>query len=340
MSLFTAGPALAGTANAGIPGASRTDPLAGMPWGHYTGMYNGVWSTYAAAGGRTQHLLGRIALTPAAQWFGVWVAGSDAAGSAQRDIALTQAGNPNALTQMAVFRLDPWEQAACSSRPDSANAAAYRSWIDAFARGIGSARTAIILQPDLPFVDCSPGASVYESEVAYAAKRLSALRHTTVYLDAGARYFPRLSQAIPMLKASGVRYARGISLNNTEYDSTGAELEYGAQLIGMLSASGVSGKHMVINTAENGSPFLNGQYPGNPENPRVCTSKHDRLCVTLGIPPTTDVANRRWDLSSHDRSLARRFADAYLWVGRPWLYEGAGNFQLGAALGLVTSSPF
>jgi endoglucanase len=341
LTLLAAAPALAGSANGGIPGAPASDPLAGMPWGHYTGMYNGVWSSYVAAGGGTRKLLGDIALRPTAQWFGAWVAGADAEGAAQRDIAETTNGNPDALTQIALFRLDPWEQAACSSRPDAANVASYEGWINAFAQGIGSARTAIVLQPDLAFVDCSPGASTYEREVAYAARRLSGLPHTTVYLDAGARYFPmRPAEAVAMLEASGVRYTRGIALNNTEYDSTGAELEYGAKLVGMLSADRIRHKHMVINTAENGAPWLNGQYPGNPENPRVCTSRHDRLCVTLGIPPTTDVANPQWGLSAQDRSLAKRFADAYLWVGRPWLYEGAGNFELGTALGLVTSSPF
>ena len=44
-----------------------------------------------------------------------------------------------------------------------------------------------------------------------------------------------------------------------EYDSTGAELEYGARLDQALAAVGFANKHFVINAAENGAPFLNGQ---------------------------------------------------------------------------------
>ena len=59
-----------------------------------------------------------------------------------------------------------------------------------------------------------------------------------------------------------------------------------------------------------------------------------------GIPPTTDVAGPRWGLSASDRSLAARYADAYLWVGRPWLDKGAFPFDLHRALGLAASSPW
>jgi hypothetical protein len=97
---------------------------------------------------------------------------------------------------------------------------------------------------------------------------------------------------------------------------------------------------MVINTAENGAPFLNGQYRGDPSNARVCRNSGDRVCATLGIPPTTDVANPRWRLSGTDRSLARRYADAYLWIGRPWLDYGAAPFDMSRALGLAASTPF
>jgi hypothetical protein len=131
---------------------------------------------------------------------------------------------------------------------------------------------------------------------------------------------------------------RGFALNTTEYDSTSAEIEYGARLVQALRSAGYGTKHFVINTAENGSPFLNGQYPGNVVNPRVCTSRYDRLCASLGIPPTTNVASRGLGLSKHDRRLAARYADAYVWTGRPWLDNGSGPFDLRRALGLVASS--
>ena len=52
-------------------------------------------------------------------------------------------------------------------------------------------------------------------------------------------------------------------------------------------------------------------------------SQQDKRCVTLGIPPTVDVGDPKWGLSANDRRLAERYVDAYLWFGRPWLYNQA-----------------
>jgi endoglucanase len=95
----------------------------------------------------------------------------------------------------------------------------------------------------------------------------------------------------------------------------------------------------VVNTAENGAGFLNGDYPGDVTHPRVCSSPHDRLCVTLGIPPTTQVASPRWHLSGADASLAFHYVDAYVWAGRPWL-GNAGQLEFQRALALAASTPF
>jgi hypothetical protein len=330
--------AMAGWANGGLRGASAQNPLQGIRWGHYTGAYDGVYSTFAGLRGQQRALLAQIAMRPTVHWFGAWV--TDAAGAARRYISETTGGDPDVLSQIAVFRLDPWEGAACGAFPGGAATGAYHRWIDGFARGIGDARVALILQPDLPFALCSPGRRRYLAMVAFAARRVSALRHTTVYLDAGARYWPPIGQAAAMLEAAGVRYARGFALNDTEYDSTSAELRLGAEIAGRLAADGVRGKHLVINTAENGAPFLNGQYHGDVSNPRVCRSRHDTVCATLGIPPTTDTANPRWHLGRRAQGIAARLADAYLWVGRPWLVQGSGPFDLRRALGLIKSSPF
>jgi len=334
--------AQAGTANAGIPHASRTNPLAGLPWGVYTGPYDSsVYPYYAKAQGRNRQLLAKIALRPQAFSFGSWFSDQDIATVVRQYIQNATGGNPNVLAQAAVFRLDPWEGQACPhgswSRSDQAS---YRAWIRGFATGIGSSRIAIVLQPDMPFATCA-GSSVPYQLVSYAARILSSRPHATVYIDAGARYWPMpFSSAVTMLERAGVRYARGFALNDTEYDSTGAELEYGAKLAAALAAGGYPKKHFVINTAENGSPFLNGQYLGNVGNPRVCRSSHDLLCATLGIPPTSRTAASRWGLSSSQRSIAVRYADAYLWVGRPWLDYGSAPFDLSRALGLAASTPF
>jgi endoglucanase len=176
--------------------------------------------------------------------------------------------------------------------------------------------------------------------VGYAAKKFNALPHATVYIDIGAAEWASVSQAVSLLKRSGILHARGFALDVTQYGSTGMEVAYGGQIVRALAAAGIRGKHFVVNTDENGAPFLAGQYPGDANEARACNSPHDRICVTLGIPPTTDVANPRWGLSAGNRAVAAKDADAYLWAGRPWVDNNSGSFVYSRALQLAASSPF
>jgi endoglucanase len=333
-------PAIAGVANKGLPGASRTNPLAGMKWGVYTGPnYNSIYPNYQAARGRNRHLLAKIALKPLMFTFGAWDPDAGAKSVAQDFIATTTHGDPAVLSQVAIFRLDPWEGQACPNGSwNAADQSSYKTWINGFAAGIGASRVALILQPDLPFAVCAPSPVPLEL-VNYAAHKFNALPHTTVYVDAGARYFPSFNAAVSMLERAGVSSVRGFALNTSEYDTTSSEIEYGSRLVQALAAAGIRDKHFVVSTAENGAGFLNGDYPGNVNDPRVCRDSHDKVCVTLGIPPTTQVASPRWHLSASDAGLASRYVDAYVWAGRPWLFGAAGEFDLPRALGLAASTP-
>jgi Glycosyl hydrolases family 6 len=280
-----ASPAAVGIANAGVPHAPRSNPLAGLRWGVYRGpYYNSIFPDYQSARGRNRRLLAKIALRPLMYTFGDWFSDSDARSVARDFIQSTTGGNPAVLSQVAIFRLDPWEGAACPNGSwNAANQASYRRWVDNFAAGIGSARVALVLQPDLPFATCAPSKVPLEL-VNYAARRFNGLPYTTVYVDAGA----------PDTSRRSTRRCRRSSR----------------------------------------------RYPGDVNNPRVCRNRFDHLCVTLGIPATTHVANRRWHLSAADGGLAFRYVDAYVWAGRPWLFGAAAQFDFQRALGLAASTPF
>jgi endoglucanase len=339
--LFMTASAQAGVANGGLRGAPANNPLAGMPWGVYRGPLDGIYPAWQAAHGNDRKLLAKIALRPIAHWFGAWNPDAAAAGLVREYVRASTQGRSNVLTQLAVFRLDPWEGSACSELPSASQQVSYRAWIDNFAAGIGSSRMALILQPDLPFASCAPGGSLLPLQmVSYAVKVFSALAHTTVYIDAGARDWEPVGKAVWMLENAGVADARGFALNDTHYDSTGAELSYGAAVVRGLAHAHLPGKHFVVNTAENGAPFVRYKYRGDKLNPAVCPSRRARTCATLGIPPTWQTALGRWGLSKPQRRIAADLADAYLWIGRPWLYGGSYPFDLPRALGLAASSPF
>ncbi|MBV9309365.1 MAG: glycoside hydrolase family 6 protein [Solirubrobacterales bacterium] len=339
---LSASPAIAGVANAGVPGASARNPLVGLPWGNYSGERDEVFPAYRSSSGKQRALLAKIALRPRVRWFGAWYSAGQVRQIVNEYLGNVTGGNPNVLAQMAVFRLDPWEAQACSQLPSSGQQASYRHWIDNFAAAVGSARVALILQPDLPEALCAPHHSQLPLQlVNYAAQRFSALPHTTVYIDVGAGDWPTVGQAVHLLTAAGVQYTRGFALNATHYDSTERELRYGQKVVKALARHHIGGRHFVINTAQNGRGFTYHQYHGhNYDNAKVCRSRSSRRCVTLGIPPTTNVASRRWHLSRKGRSIARRLVDAYLWIGRPWLENQSDPFLLKRALALARTTPF
>ncbi|MHB8659740.1 MAG: glycoside hydrolase family 6 protein [Solirubrobacteraceae bacterium] len=318
---------------------TTSNPLAGVKWGIYRGPLDSLYPAYALALGSNRQLLAKEALEPSVHWLGSWV-GNATAGAAARAI-ISASGGPRYLSQIAVFRLQPWEGGACHHVTTAADAAGYRAWIDNFAHGVGSARLLVVLQPDLPFALCAPGRGrAALSLVAYASRVLSALPHTSVYIDAGAGDYASASDTAYLLEHAGIRYARGFSLNDTHADAIGRELEFGATLLRRLGAAHITGRHFVVNTAENGQPYTQYYYQHRGRTPPVCSNRSQRLCQTLGIPPGADVSNRRWGLRAHDRSIAAQDCDGYIWVSRPWLTNGAGAFDLQLALQLARSAPF
>ena len=314
------------------------------PWGVYQGLAEMTWMPYLGASTDQKSLLDKIVQRPKATWFGHWMRDEDIQERVEKFIEFTTGGDPDVLVQTSIFRMDPWEREACSRLPTPAEQASYKKWIDGFAAGVGDTHMAIIMQPDGPFVLCAPGHSKLPAKmIKEAVKTLSKLPNTSVYIDAGAADWNRddPKKALKMLIPMGIRWARGFALNSTHYDSTERQVRYSAAVSRALAAHGISNKYGVINTASNGRPFKGYKYRGpNYDNARTCTSQQDRHCVTLGIPPTVDVGAPEWGLSSRDRRLAERYVDAYLWFGRPWLYNQAAPFLLSRALDLARTTPY
>ncbi|HEX3930300.1 MAG TPA: glycoside hydrolase family 6 protein [Nocardioides sp.] len=341
------------TAGTALPHEARAasgNPLAGHPWGTYEGPQELSWAPYQNATGHRKKLLGYIALAPKAKWFGAWIPDDQIADRVSEYIANAQHGDPSTLVQLTVFRMVPWEQEACQRLPTKAERTSYKRWVNRFAKAVGSARAAVVVQPDGPFALCAPHGSKAPSHlVSYAAKRIARQPNASVYVEAGAADWPAAGQggvraAARLLVRGGVRYARGFALDSTHFDSTTAEVRRAAAISRRLATLGYAGRTAVINTSSNGHPYVYGDYTGkDPDNPMVCASATvpaTTTCATLGIPPTTRVGAARWGLSAHVSRLARKYVDAYLWVGRPWLYRQSQPFVAKRALRLVRSTPW
>jgi endoglucanase len=325
-------------------GTSTGNPLAGRRWGVYKGNADQSWAPYAASKGAERQLLAKISERPKAKWFGDWISNAAIGKKVDEYIANSTGGDPNVLVQMTMFRMQPWEHDACKRLPTRAEQASYKQWTDRAAAAIGSAHVAMVLQPDGPFALCAPGHSPLPSQlIAYSARKYAALPNTHVYIDAGASDWPinDPKKAANILVPAGIKYARGFAFNSTHYATTAREIQAGTAVVAELNRRGLRGKHFVINTSSNGRGFVFGTARGShPDHANVCRTRSEQHCVTLGIPPTTNVASTRWGLSKLNRAKAARYVDAYLWFGRPWLYMQADPFDKPRALQLARTTPY
>ncbi|MDH2416558.1 glycoside hydrolase family 6 protein [Nocardioides sp. CER19] len=331
--------------------AASANPLVGG-WGLYTGQWDRTYPTYRQAKGRKKRLFAKVALQPHAAWF----TSPDIpklVNNLGEYIRNTQHGNPDALVQFALFRQWPHGEKRRNVPLTPQEQAAYRDWIDTAARVIGRSRTMIILEPDLALD--SPGRSrprtadpaVRLSLVRYAAQRLSSLPRTTVYLEAGSPDWLRAPAATRLLVSAGVRYTRGFALGGTHHTSVHADLRYAARIVARLGRAGYPAKHAVLDTADNGHPFTYQQYRRRHSHqsfltPVSCKRKAQRLCVTLGAPPTTNPAAYRRKLGLNRVEIARLhgFVDAFVWVGRPWRGDNGRNFSPRRLLQEASTTPF
>lgn len=348
LAALACGAAVVGIAPASSAAASTAyvNPLVGHPWGIYRGDSDGLYSAYQRASGTTKTLLGRMALTPRARWYTSFIKAGDMAGKVSADIKQEQAGNPNVLVWMAMFRLWPYHESAKMRPLTQADRAAYRRWVNNAAKGIGSSRVALVLEPDLPVTMKSYRPAVRYALVRYAAQKFSSLANTTVYLDAGSADWRSVDQDVAMLRAAGIGYVHGFELGSTHHPSTPAEIRYGRQLSIALAHAGFGVKHFIIDTSDNGHGYTWKQfyqhYPnGDYNNPPACTSKTERApCVSLGIPPTTDVTNPQWGLPSSLNTTLQRRCDGFAWIGRPWMSDNGATFSLHKAVYAARTSPY
>lgn len=328
--------------------SNPTNPLADRAWGVYRGSADPAWLPYLRATAENKAALATIALAPKAKFFGAWIPSSDIAAKVRQYVDNATGGDPDALVQLTLFRMVPWEGEACRRLPTKAERASYKRWIDIVADTLGDTHAAVVLQPDGPFLGCVPhGSPVPARLLGYAARTLSAQPHVSVYVEMGSAdwFRDRPADAVRMLRSAGVAYARGFALDTSHFDSVGRQIAFGTKIVAALAQGGIPHRHFVVDTSDSGRPFTGAWYhQHHPSKPlgyaEPCRSDGQSHCVALGIPPTTDVGSAAWGLSAHRTALAEQNVDGYLWVSRPWLAHQSGSFSLRRALAEVRYSPF
>ncbi|GAB6984531.1 glycoside hydrolase family 6 protein [Nocardioides pyridinolyticus] len=204
-------------------------------------------------------------------------------------------------------------------------AAEYRGWIKQLARGLEGTKALVVLEPDaLPLFSSSVQACPekprrWKGMLAFASKRLSDTG-AWVYLDAGHSNWTPYDDRPTFLRAAGVRYARGISTNVSNFRPTADEKAYAQEMLRGLRKLGIRGKRYVVDTSRNGAtPSSDGYDVINPTWARL--GKKPRLVFdgafdgTLWVkhPGESDgeeVDSGDWCDYLADRLLDRRESDS------------------------------
>jgi endoglucanase len=254
-------------------------------------------------------LLDKISGQSAAKWFGDWN-GDIFAAVDQATSTITAAG---ALPVYVVYNI-PLRDCSSYSAGGAQSADEYRSWIEAFAEGIGGRPAAIILEPDaLALLDCLSDELRAErvNLLDHAVEALGVGGSISVYLDAGHARWHSPEETARRLQSAGIAKARGFALNVSNFVGADETVAYGQKVSKLLG-----GTPFVVDSSRNGLGPAPDEEWCNPSG------------RALGLPPTTDTG-----LSA---------VDAFLWVKPPGESDGtcnggpqAGHFWTEYALGLA-----
>jgi len=257
--------------------------------------------------------LDKIAMRPQADWFGDWSGSVEAAVN-------SRVGSASAVGAVPVLVAYNIPQRDCSSYSAGGldTADAYRTWIRSFAKGVGSRRAVVILEPDALGLTGCLSATDQATRFALLKDAVTVLENqpgVSVYLDAGHSFWVSAPEMASRLASAGVAQAQGFALNVSNYRLTSELVAYGKDV-----SARVGGRHFVLDTSRNGvGPSADGQWCNPPGR-------------ALGPAPTTLISDP--------------VVDAFLWIKNPGESDGtcnggpsAGTFWPEYALGLAGRAP-
>ena len=254
----------------------------------------------------------KVAAGATARWMGNWNTNIQA----EVDAAVTNITGVGALPVLVAYNI-PQRDCGGLSGSSTTTADAYKSWITAFANGVGTRKAAVVLEPDaLAMMDClnATDQQLRLDLMKFAVQTLGAKGGISVYIDAGHPGWRSAATMATRLTSAGISMAQGFSLNVSNFLLTNDNVTYGTQISGL-----VGGKHFIVDTGRNGlGPTPDYQWC-NPDG------------RALGTRPTTSTGNA--------------LVDALLWIKTPGESDGACNGAPAAgtwmpeyALGLATRS--
>lgn len=181
-----------------------------------------------------------------------WLTDASPVATVARSVAdyLARARAAQATPELVLYAI-PGRDCDSYSSGGWPEAATYRRWVAQIASALRGARAIVILEPDALPLATTCGGSARVALLRWATKRL-ARSGAWVYLDAGHGGWQPASTMAQRLRAAGVRWARGFSLNVSNFRPTAQERRYGNAILTALRARRIRHKHFVVDTSRNG----------------------------------------------------------------------------------------
>ncbi|MFI8081917.1 glycoside hydrolase family 6 protein [Kitasatospora sp. NPDC086009] len=211
------------------------------------------WVNANRGDGRAAAIQASIANVPSARWFGNW---SGAVGTATGDYTRAAAA-AGKLPVLVAYDIPDRDICAGQSGGGAGSAADYRTWIAAFAAGIGNRAAVVVLEPDsLGDESCMSQAQISERNALLSgavAQFNAKAPNTLLYLDAGNPAWLSAETMARHLAAAGVAGAHGFSLNVSNYLTTAQNVAYGNAVNAALKSTKGFTKPFVVDTSRNGN---------------------------------------------------------------------------------------
>lgn len=289
------------------PGSAATVPLTG-PFYNYPNDQVDNWVASHQGDGRMPVIRDRIKSQPQSYWVGGWSSRSDVS-------SITTGAEANATTAVIVFYNRPNRDCGGASSGGASSYAAYDTWVQNMAAGLGTRQVAVILEPDALTESCRTASSFA------ALKRAAGFIHAAnpkakVYYDVGHSGW---RATVADVKAAGVETnGDGIATNTSNFNKTADEINYAKSLLSQLTNKDL---RAVIDVSRNGGAVPPGGTWCNPAGTK------------LGRNPTTNTGDP--------------LVEALLWTKDPGESDGpcgtssaqAGTFDPQLAYDLANGAP-
>ncbi|MGP3915086.1 glycoside hydrolase family 6 protein [Nonomuraea sp. 10N515B] len=214
-----------------------------------------IWVRNNSGDARAARIKSSISAKPMARWFGGWSGDVRAAVSTY----VAAANSADKLPVLVAYNIPGRDACGGHSGGGAGSESAYKTWISAFAAGIGNRPAVVIIEPDsLGDFGCMNDTAIQERNrmLTYATQQFrDKAPNTWAYLDAGNAGWVAAGTMAARLKNAGVGNIRGFAVNVSNYYPTAQSATYASSVNSSLGG----GAKWVIDTSRNGNGS-NGEW--------------------------------------------------------------------------------